>query len=224
MGAESASAANDFSDTPPTDIGEWELRNNLYWNAGAAIPSSGSEAINYTSDADRVLANPGLPGQASVLLPRWNPTAGQFLGGSATIREAFERLVTQYGRPSSASAGVDQALAEQSPTVDILGQPRGEAPDIGAFEWTEAFTADFNNDGAVDAEDLVEWRGDFGMNDRSDADGDGDSDGADFLAWQRQLNASASGPFFTSVPETRSWIILAQLAFVLRTLRLLPTP
>jgi autotransporter-associated beta strand protein len=49
------------------------------------------------------------------------------------------------------------------------------------------FTADFDDDGDVDAEDLSQWQGDFGINDLSDADDDGDSDGADFLAWQRQF-------------------------------------
>jgi hypothetical protein len=51
---------------------------------------------------------------------------------------------------------------------------------------------DFNHDGAVDAADLTQWQGDFGLNGESDADNDRDSDGADFLAWQRQL--SGNGP------------------------------
>jgi hypothetical protein len=64
------------------------------------------------------------------------------------------------------------------------------------------FSADFDVDGDVDADDLAQWRGDFGLNDDSDADGDGDSDGADFLAWQQQLG-SAVMPAATSakVPE-----------------------
>src|SRR5262249_27045860 len=48
---------------------------------------------------------------------------------------------------------------------------------------------DFDEDGDVDHDDLVQWRGDFGANGDSDADEDGDSDGADFLIWQRQIGS-----------------------------------
>jgi hypothetical protein len=207
MGAESAAASNDFSDTPPADIGEWQLQNNLYWNGGAAIPSSAAEAINYTSDANRIVANPGLPGQGGLVLPRWNETTGTFADGSTTIREAFVNLVTNYGRPGAMSAGVDQAVATQSPAVDILGNPRSDGPDVGAFEWAGGLSADFNNDGQVDAADLAQWRGDFGMNALSDANDDGDSDGAEFLLWQRQLGPSMLSRSLATVPEPRPWVL-----------------
>jgi T5SS/PEP-CTERM-associated repeat protein len=70
---------------------------------------------------------------------------------------------------------------------------------------TTSFTADFDEDGDVDGGDLVQWRGDFGINALSDADNDGDSDGADFLAWQRQLGSSPMlSATATAVPESRS--------------------
>ncbi|MDZ4657506.1 MAG: sulfatase-like hydrolase/transferase [Bythopirellula sp.] len=47
-------------------------------------------------------------------------------------------------------------------------------------------SADFNDDGFVTDNDLVSWQGSFGINDGGDADGDGDTDGRDFLIWQRQ--------------------------------------
>ena len=68
-----------------------------------------------------------------------------------------------------------------------------------------AFTADFDEDGDVDADDLAQWQGDFGVNALSDADNDGDSDGDDFLQWQRQLG-SPGGAVVSSVaiPEPAS--------------------
>lgn len=51
------------------------------------------------------------------------------------------------------------------------------------------YTADFDMDGDVDAADLAQWEGDFGLNGDSDANSDGMSTGADFLAWQRQLGS-----------------------------------
>ena len=48
--------------------------------------------------------------------------------------------------------------------------------------------ADFNESGgAVNAADLTAWMGDYALGAGSDADDDGDSDGRDFLIWQRQL-------------------------------------
>jgi fibronectin-binding autotransporter adhesin len=50
---------------------------------------------------------------------------------------------------------------------------------------------DFDNDGQVGSEDLVQWQSDFGVNGESDADGDGDSDGRDFVIWQRNYGTVA---------------------------------
>jgi hypothetical protein len=75
------------------------------------------------------------------------------------------------------------------------------------------FTADFDRDGDVDANDLTKWQGDYG-GPGSDADGDGDSDGADFLAWQRQFTGTLSPPLSTAntVPEPLSTVLLFSLA------------
>ena len=78
--------------------------------------------------------------------------------------------------------------------------------------------ADFDTDGDIDEQDLVQWSNDFGST-GSDADDDGDTDGADFLAWQRQytgdLSAAASSQ---TVPEPSTAILLAGL-FALASLR-----
>jgi hypothetical protein len=47
--------------------------------------------------------------------------------------------------------------------------------------------ADFNRDGRLDAADVAQWKGDFGVDAGSDADGNGITDGGDFLVWQRAL-------------------------------------
>lgn len=70
--------------------------------------------------------------------------------------------------------------------------------------------ADFDGDGYVQAFDLEMWSGSFRFGAGADADSDGDTDGADFLAWQRQLGA---GPTVSSqsaiVPEPRGAILIA---------------
>lgn len=71
---------------------------------------------------------------------------------------------------------------------------------------------DFNNDTKVDGADLLRWRQSFGVNANADGDFDGDSDGADFLIWQRNV---AHGTLNVApVPEPRA-AVLAIAALIL---------
>jgi hypothetical protein len=72
---------------------------------------------------------------------------------------------------------------------------------------------DFDADGDVDDDDLLQWQGDYRVNGNSDADGDGDSDGRDFLIWQRNFGMSV--PAATVVPEPSSF---AMISFILMAL------
>ena len=73
---------------------------------------------------------------------------------------------------------------------------------------------DFDNNGAVDGNDLAVWKTAFGTTDDADADGDGDSDGQDYLAWQRNLgltweDMATSVGATAAVPEPSAAVILA---------------
>jgi hypothetical protein len=61
------------------------------------------------------------------------------------------------------------------------------------------YSADLNDDGFVDGEDLAVWSEALGAGSQGDADFDGDTDGMDFLAWQRQVGSPA--PSSGAVPE-----------------------
>ena len=52
--------------------------------------------------------------------------------------------------------------------------------------------ADFYDDEIVDGADLAIWSNGYGTGVAGDADGDGDSDGADFLLWQRVIGSYSS--------------------------------
>jgi hypothetical protein len=75
-------------------------------------------------------------------------------------------------------------------------------------------TADFDNDLDVDADDLDEWRAAFALTDVGDADADGDSDGADFLAWQQQLGLTAARAAIGAVPEPSSLVLIGIASLV----------
>ena len=51
--------------------------------------------------------------------------------------------------------------------------------------------ADFDRNGQIDATDLAQWEGDYGINNQSDGDGNGLTDGNDFLLWQQLLGQEA---------------------------------
>ncbi len=72
----------------------------------------------------------------------------------------------------------------------------------------DSFSADFDNDGDVDSNDLITWETSFGTGAGADDDSDGDSDGADFLAWQRQFGSGVPVLSATqTVPEPTSWLL-----------------
>ena len=76
-----------------------------------------------------------------------------------------------------------------------------------------AIPGDFNNNGVVNGADLTKWKGDFGANPNSNADGDADSDGNDFLIWQRNVQNVPAEVATAAVPEP-SAVLLAALAAV----------
>jgi autotransporter-associated beta strand protein len=75
---------------------------------------------------------------------------------------------------------------------------------IVTVQAVSSFTADFDNDGDVDSDDLNAWKSGFGngtTKGQGDADADMDVDGRDLLAWQQQLGSGASLAAASAVPE-----------------------
>lgn len=115
--------------------------------------------------------------------------------------------------------------------VFISGLSDADAINLASFTQTFSqtgpavtpFTADFDEDGDVDAADLAKWKLGFGVkldatHMQGDADGDADVDGADFLTWQRQLGSATTATATAAVPEpaTLFLLVLGALAILLR--------
>lgn len=87
----------------------------------------------------------------------------------------------------------------------------------------EPWPADFDDNKAVDSEDLSVWRTDFGLmdvGDGADADFDGDADGADFLIWQRQTGQNNALPgVVVPEPAAAQLVMLTCIALPLAHLR-----
>jgi hypothetical protein len=77
------------------------------------------------------------------------------------------------------------------------------------------FSADFDEDGDVDPTDLAIWDGAYDLNQLGDADGNNDSDGNDFLLWQRQVGSAPAVAAASAVPEPSSLLLAALLVAVL---------
>ncbi len=115
-----------------------ELDHNLFFNAGAPLPSQGGALPS--DDADALTADPLLPtDQAGIVLPEWQ--SGGFPSGSATIRDELLRLVESYGALSAGSPAIDSGDPANMPADDIRGLARDGSPDRGAYEFGAATPA-----------------------------------------------------------------------------------
>jgi glucosylceramidase len=105
------------------------------------------------------------------------------LGSSVPAGAVEARLVLQFLQPSGQSGSV---------FVDSVQFAQAEPP---------SFPGDFNGDGLVNGGDLEAWSAAYGVNALADGDQDGDSDGADFLIWQRNFGAGPLNALRMAIPE-----------------------
>jgi hypothetical protein len=111
------------------------MLDNIYWNGGKAIPTETKDILVPNRDSRKHVTDPrlGNPGNG-VTLVHWDGTKGQFRSGQKTIRGEFERLVRRCAVPSEGSPVFAAADSSSMPPDDILGNPRGDQPDIGCFQ------------------------------------------------------------------------------------------
>jgi hypothetical protein len=74
-----------------------------------------------------------------------------------------------------------------------------------------SYTTDFDEDGDVDGDDLVQWKAGYSIGSQhmdGDADADGDVDGSDLITWQQQVGSGTAAAIGASiVAEPAAWTI-----------------
>ncbi|GAB4197903.1 MAG: hypothetical protein Tsb002_32450 [Wenzhouxiangellaceae bacterium] len=143
MGSEAFTGV-DLFDSPSDQTDSATLDNNGYYNGGNAIPQDNGQFLTFNDDVNAIVGDPLLPNQSGLIVPVWD--GNTFADGSATIREAFERMVTLYAVPAAGSPMIDAADPVNAAQEDILAQFRGPVPDLGAVE-TNAVGDVILNDG-----------------------------------------------------------------------------
>lgn len=131
MGSEALNAA-DLFEAAIGSIQDVSLQNNVYFNGGDAIPQDATQALSMLDDPNPLVGDPALPPTTGIVIPTWS--GASFAGGQTTIREVFIDLVAAYGTPGPGSIATAMGEIGTSASDDILGQPRGPNPDIGAVQ------------------------------------------------------------------------------------------
>lgn len=128
------------------------------------------------------------------------------LTNASSYNPAF--ISANGGTISSASNALFRGFAQGRTYLNIhtTAFPGGE---IRGFLLPDP-KSDFNHDGIVNGDDLAIWRESLGVDAEGDANDSEDTEGSDFLIWQRQQGSVAGigGPPAIAVPEP----ICAQLA------------
>jgi hypothetical protein len=112
--------------------------------------------------------------------------------------------------PSALAQGLIANLA-----IDVLNEAFPEGPQLAPL--TEAELAELAGENPIGTL-LSRWQAAFGLGNSGDLDGDGDSDGRDFLGWQRQPLRSRTATV-TAVPEPNTAVAGLVLAGSLSALR-----
>jgi hypothetical protein len=116
-------------------------------------------------------------GQASIAIDAPPPPSGLTLIVNKTNGQA------RIKNTSAAPVAIDYySIASPGSAMDAAGWTS-----LDDQNFDVGLPADFGRNGVVGADDLTTWRGAFGPSLVGDANGDGFSNGQDFLMWQRQL-------------------------------------
>lgn len=124
-----------------------------------------------------------LGGTDDIIMDKTDPATGALDNLIAAITGTGTSMVVRF---SASGDGADEAFAFDN--LKLLS-------DFGGGEFA---SADFDEDGFVDADDLATWTTAYGSTPAGDANNDNVTDGADFLLWQQQFTGPGA---ISAIPE-----------------------
>lgn len=191
-------------------------------------PSTGGQTFLIATAGFAELVGGVAPDYPTLPSGFFNPSAG-----SITLNFAGVDSLTFAGSllpKNGVNSLVDLDPSGIAQLVSLANSPKNFAGAAGSVNLAPTpLAGDFDESGAVDAADLILWRGGFGMQGASvdhndgDANADDNVDGNDFLTWQNQLGGSQASPAAAAVPEPPTAALIAAcaaLAVVVRRDRL----
>ena len=126
------------------------------------------------------------------------PSASSQVGTNGTYDWASTQLTADVqdmlGSPASNFGWLILGDESETRTAHRYGSRESSTPPVLTIDYeldADPLMADFNGDRSVDAVDLATWQQAYGTDAGGDADGDLDTDGSDFLIWQRELTIAA---------------------------------
>jgi hypothetical protein len=126
---------------------------------------------------------------------------------SPVVGDEFELLVTEAG---TITGTFDSFHA---PSLSGRWWSLSYFPDKVVLS-VEPITTDFDGSGVVDYLDLEDWQSAYGVSAEEDADGDGDTDGREYLLWQRQFGSGVPVGVTGAVPEPAGFYFVASACVV----------
>jgi hypothetical protein len=175
-------------------------------NYGVSLQPSLSSTGWRISDARLVMSGHAVGDSSSLAVSQTFVERGELLTVQATKLDSSPAQIISF-----AQAVLDPPPAALTTSTEVFlsaGELAGSFASLANFSQTFArqqvgnldpLPGDFNDDLVVDAEDLATWNGAFAVDGGGDANGDLQTDGSDFLYWQRYLGTSTPGVL--AIPE-----------------------
>ena len=211
-------ALHDFSDHLPV-VADYQIPAVMQANLVAAAPSQ--VTVNDSIDIDVLVENIAnvVHGNGADELDYDINVSGDLILSGGTINDSTMALsggnthqvsldTSTAGSKSGTISVTTSSLAAQNTLIEI---------DVDFDVFLEA---DFFKDFSVDEIDLGFWFSGYGVNDLGDADGDGETNGLDYLIWQQQFGQTAAITVNTeAVPEPTSLVLICSLTLLTNSCR-----
>ena len=210
----------------PSGFASASLQTSLVGGRLFAFSGSASSLTNVVAPVGQPKATAGILFEQSITStgPQWIEISANVLSPPTNADVAARVTFGRTGQASQVSVGhtsgssINNVGAFAAGTFVLTGQistaanlPGSHAGAISGSLRVAAI-ADFNASNSVDAADLAVIKANFGASPATfatgDVDGDGRTDGADFILYQRQFGVTLPPPAIQAVPEPTGLVLL----------------